>query len=98
MDGRAATCNAGSGFFIEYDSSRRWTVNPLFGAMFGVLHLLNRKCPKCHREQTVTADKMNKALPCKYCGFIIQPPNKDLGYRTHKRLTALFHNGKKQRT
>jgi len=52
---------------------------------------------KCHREQIVTADKMNKALPFRYCGFIIQPQLKDTEFSTRKHKMALFHQSRKQR-
>lgn len=76
-------------------------MNPLFmGAIVGgIVHLLKRTCPKCRREQIVGKDDAGKALPCKYCGFIIQPPNKDWrGYRPFRHKAALFHTEKKQRS
>jgi len=73
-------------------------VNPLFATMAGILHLLKRKCPKCHREQSVPADKISTPLPCKYCGSIIQPYVKGKEFPARKHKTTLFHQPRKQRT
>ena len=65
--------------------------------MFGVLRLMKRICPKCHREQTVPGQEIGKAVPCKYCGAMMQPCHKDAGHAASGHKITLFHPTKKHR-
>jgi len=73
----------------------RWIMNPLFAVGVGIINLLRRKCPKCGRELLVPLDKMNKAIPCRYCGSILQPQNRNSSLTAYRHKVALFHHAKK---
>ena len=50
-------------------------MNPIFQAMLEATLFRKATCPKCRRDQLVTARKKKTGTRCKFCGNDIPPSN-----------------------